>query len=187
MVVETQGIAKIGNPDEDTLGPAMLALKPAQRRFVLGKLSGLKNLEAIRDAGYKGSDTTLAPQASKMTHDPRIMAAIREVSNSLGVVEGIPTALRALIDIAGDVTREAKDRNTASKELLDRFGFSAKTEHNVTVATMNLTPEAVAAQLAQFAEKFGHDPVKVIDSVSVVEGEFEDVKEFDPDSIEDLL
>lgn len=173
-----QGIVKTGDPDEGSLGPAMLVCTPAMRRFVLGRLHGLNARAAAVAAGYvdnPNNPNQVEVQANTLKYHPKVMAAVSEMARSLGIVEGIPTALRAFIDIAGDPTKEAKDRNTAAKELCDRFGFSARTEHNINVAHIDMTNDDALKKLEMFSKKFSLDPVKVIDSVTV-DAEFEEVK-----------
>jgi phage terminase small subunit len=178
MVGRSQGIATIGDPDEATLGPAMLACTLAQRRFVLGKLHGLSAKAAAKEAGYRdnpGNSNQIEVAASKLTHDPKVMAAISEMARGLGIVEGIPTAIRAFIDVASDPTKEAKDRNTAAKELCDRFGFAATSKHEMNVTHVDLTSDEAVKKLERLSKVFKFDPQKVVDSVTI-DAEFEEVK-----------
>lgn len=146
--------------DESGLGPAMLALNPAQRAFVAAKvLYGLSNTDAAEKAGYSSrSPHALEVVGSRLAHEDRIQSAILEEGQKLMRSEG-PKSVHTLVAIRDDKTAAPKDRLKAATELLDRSGFHAVTEHNVSVEHRLSDDEKDARMLALCAE-LGIDPTQ---------------------------
>src|ERR1700690_4435740 len=71
--------------DEAGLGPAMLALSPAMRAFVVAKVTyGLNNTDAAERSGYSShSPHALGVVGSRLAHDERIQSAILEEGQKL--------------------------------------------------------------------------------------------------------
>jgi hypothetical protein len=120
--------------DTSSLGPAMVALSPAMRAFVVAKVTmGLNNIDAAKTAGYSArSPHALGVVGSRLAHDDRVQVAILEEGQKLMRTEG-PRSVHTLVAIRDDKAASNKDRLTAAKELLDRSGFHATTEHHVSV------------------------------------------------------
>src|SRR5262245_13722720 len=97
--------------DETGLGPAMLALPPAQRAFVVGKIMfGMGNTDAAQLAGYSArSPHALDVVGSRLAHDERVQAALLEEGQKLMRAEG-PRSIHTLVAIRDDRTADAKDR-----------------------------------------------------------------------------
>src|SRR5262245_58404560 len=76
--------------DESSLGPAMLALTPAQRGFVVAKVQhGMSNTDATQLAGYSArSPHALGVVGSRLAHDERVQAALLEEGQKLMRAEG---------------------------------------------------------------------------------------------------
>jgi hypothetical protein len=112
----------------------MLALSPAMRAFVVGKvLYGQTNTDAARGAGYSArSPHALGVVGSRLAHDQRIQAAILEEGQKLMRTEG-PKSVLTLVEIRDDKRAAAKDRLKAATELLDRSGFHAINEQHISV------------------------------------------------------
>jgi len=119
---------------DDGCGPAMAALSPAQRAFVVAKVHfGCSNAEAARRAGYsktKPGDAKVT--AYRLAHTDQIQAAITEECRKVISSEG-PRSIKTLVDIRDDKAKEAKDRIKAAIELLNRGGLNAVSEHHLTV------------------------------------------------------
>jgi len=133
-------------PDE-FLGPAMLGLSnPKHRHFAyLMGLAEVSGAEAARQAGYSDHMDAARVQASRMMQKPEIIEAVREVAGK--VLGGlVPLAIRAAKRILEDPKHPAHARMAES--ILDRTGFSAKTEHKVTVEHT-----ADLAQLEEYARR----------------------------------
>lgn len=143
--------------EEDAgLGPAMSALSPQRRAFVTAIVTtGCSATDAAAAAGY--SATTRAGLNSTgyaLSHDPRIQAAILEESQKLIRTSG-PMAINVLVKIAKDPTAANRDRIKAATEILDRGGFHAVSQHNVTVT--HQTEAEKDRELLALAQELGLD------------------------------
>jgi hypothetical protein len=120
-------------PDEGC-GPAMFALSPPMRAFVVAKVHfGCNNAEAARRAGYsKNHPADARIQAYRLAHSDEVQAAIIEESRKVMCAEG-PRSIRTLVTIRDNPKEEAKDRIKAALELLNRGGLNAVSEHHLTV------------------------------------------------------
>src|SRR5258706_148469 len=119
---------------EDGLGPAMLALSPTMRAWVVAKVTfGCSNAEATRLAGYSTrSENAVSVMAHQLAHNERIQAAILEEGSKLMRTEG-PKSIRVLVEIRDNKKADDKVRMKAAVELLNRSGFQATTQHLVSV------------------------------------------------------
>src|SRR5579872_2043027 len=109
--------------DETSLGPAMMALTPAMRAFVIAKVAlGMTSIDAAKAAGYSArSPHALGVVGSRLAHDDRIQAAILEEGQKLMRSEG-PKSVHVLVAIRDDKQAAPKDRLKAATELLNRSG-----------------------------------------------------------------
>jgi hypothetical protein len=124
-------------PDEASLGPAMLALTPKQRQFVLelrhGPAGYGSEIRAARAAGYgaaSSSDLYLRVQAHQVLHHPKVQDALREVGGKI-IRAGAFESIKTTTAIANDLNH--KDCLKANLALMDRGGFAVETHHLVTV------------------------------------------------------
>ena len=130
--METAVLAPI---DEATLGPAMLALTPLQRRYVRAiQLIGDGNhTRACALAGYAGNNDVMRQNGYANSHNPKIGAALVE--------EGIfifQTAVNEAVANVIDVNRnpgqkEAKMKLKVALAILDRNGLGVTTTQNIRV------------------------------------------------------
>ena len=124
-------------------GPAMSALEQQKQRFVLCLLEqrGQPNFaEAARSAGYSDHPGTSRVTGHTLIRQPKVIAALHEESRRRFTLAGWQGVLN-LIKIAEDDTN--RNYFKASKELADRFGYAAVTEHKVTVDHTDLTGQAI--------------------------------------------
>lgn len=119
-----------------------------QRRFAYAMAhGGLTPTEAARQAGYSDHLEAAKVTAHHLMHNTKMLDAIEEASflvlRSLG-----PVAIKAAMAILENPNHRAHAR--IIETVLDRTGFSAKTEHTVTVQhTIDTTElEALARRLA---------------------------------------
>lgn len=125
--------------EAENFGPAMAALNERQRRFVrsfieLGRNGTQDHSLAAREAGYSAeSEGALRVTAHRLSHDPRIQAAILEVSRKEVNLAAAVIATPVTISIALNEELSAKDRLRACEMLFNRGGMPAQTEHKVTV------------------------------------------------------
>src|SRR5580704_4917942 len=123
MAKTTQFLAVIS---DDRLGPAMLALNPRMRAFVIGKVQGgLDDTAAARAAGYADD----RKQPWRLAHHEGVQAAILEEGRKLMRAHG-PKSILTLVEIRDDKLRDAKDRIKCAIELLNRSGFHVVSEHH---------------------------------------------------------
>lgn len=115
------------------LGPAMRALSPMMRQFVLALIqTGCSNAKAAELAGYQGGPDTWKSMGWKLAHDARVQAALHEEAQKL-IRSTAVMAIRVITDIAKDPEVDPKARLKAATELLNRSGLHPTTEHKLTV------------------------------------------------------
>lgn len=114
-------------------------------------------IDAVRKAGYEGTDNALYVLATRMFQDHRMLAAIVELTK--GEVKALlPAAKRAMTEIINDPGH--KDRFAASKTVLDRAGVAEAAEVNVN-HTHSLD-EQTLARVAALGKRMGFDPTKML-------------------------
>jgi hypothetical protein len=140
------GHPTIAVPPDDELGPAMLALTPKRRAFVMELATGPSGygseVRAARAAGFAGTDPALETAAYKIMHNSKVQDALREVGIKM-VRAGAFLAIRQTERIAADLNN--KDCLKACQMLMDRGGFAVETHHTVTVQHRSLDDEAIEA------------------------------------------
>lgn len=156
---------------DDVCGPAMMALDTRRRTFAylmgMGERSATK---AAREAGYApGSAGT---SAHALMHHELVVAAIREVS-SKALMGLAPLAVGAATAILHDSKHPAHARMIET--ILDRTGFSAKTEHTVTVEH-RASREQLVEWAKQYAIERGLAPEALLPGPKVIEAQLVEVK-----------
>jgi hypothetical protein len=166
--------------DESHLGPAMLALNPAQRIFTHAKVfGGMSNKDAAAAAGYStSSDDVLKATGSRLAHDPHVQEAIVECSKQLMRAEGA-ASVRVLVRLR-DHGADDKIKLRAATELLDRCGgLSAATQHNIDVThTHQLSEAALDQKILALAKEAGltdGEARKLLISPDTIDAEFTEV------------
>lgn len=143
-------------------GPAMSALNPRQRAFVIAynNAGGNNATEAGRTAGYKNG-TGLRQSVHALLHDPKIQAAVRE-DISARFTEDLPDTKAALDKIARAETHPK--HFDAIKLKLHQGGLIERTavDHNVTVT---LSFEQKLEQVKVLAELCGDDPAVALKGI----------------------
>lgn len=145
---------------EEMLGPKMLALRDdRQRRFALLMAQGAANATlAARGAGYSDVKEGAKVQAHHLMQNQRVLDAIEEAGRK--VMRGLqPIALAAAKRILENPEHSYHGRMIET--VLDRTGFSARTEHKVTVEHTVDTRE-LEALARRLALENGIDPRKFI-------------------------
>lgn len=85
---------------------------------------------------------------------------------------GAILAVSVLLKIANDPTTKDGDKLKAVDMILNRSGLHATTEHTVKVEHLDMTEASMVKRIKLLAEKQGLDPLKLLGSVGVIEGEF---------------
>lgn len=189
MATEThlEGVGTIQDPDIQGLGPAMLALTPRQRRFVVGVMlfGGLNHTKAAvasSDTVY-ASNSTARAIAYGLAHNPKILEAIRE--EGLKMLAGSSVmAIHTVLDIANDPTAEKKDRLKAVGMILNRVGMSEMTEHKVAVVHTDRTSGEMIKRIELLSKNLGLDSKKLLGNIS--EAEYVEVPSVAEDDLSDI-
>jgi phage terminase small subunit len=156
--------------DRSSFGPAMEKLTERQKDFVVAYWQTDNATEAARRAGYKADNPdAIKAQAWRLTHDPKIKAALQEFAGNVLSAEGIKRAIKTHLELMdGDI--DPKVRLAAAKSILDRTGIVAATQQNINV-NVTLTREEKVAKLAELAMQAGLDPKDVLGAVVDLEPE----------------
>lgn len=167
---------------EGECGPAMAVLNERQRAFVrayiaLGRNGYQDNSLAAKEAGYTGSDEHLRVQGHRLSHDPRVMAAILEEAKKGVSVAAAVVGYPVLVEIALDADAPRKDRIKCALALMDRGGIPAMTEHKVSV-DHGPNNERMLALAKRFAAELGVDETRLLGvNRDVIDVEFAEVSE----------
>jgi phage terminase small subunit len=173
------GESIIPDLDDESLGPAMRALKPAQRRFALAAVQFplAKDWQIAKAAGYSDfSHGALRVTAHRLFHDEMVLAAIHE----LAVKEIRSSALLGIATIQKIARRDGhKDQMKAAVHLVGLAGHTVEQKISVQQTTRDLTGDAILNRIQQLAQKLGVDATKLLGPAAapVVEGEFSEVKD----------
>ncbi len=171
------------NPaDAPEFGPAMLALSPMMRAFVLALLDQRKrnNTAAARRAGYAdpgGTNATVRVAGHRLAHDARVIAALHEEAGKrLETAAHIAAAV--VVDVMTDKDAKHKDKLKAAGMLLDRTGFGVSQTINVNkTVTRKVDAAEAMSRIAEFRQKFPEQFAKLTGTQpAVIEGEFSEVK-----------
>jgi phage terminase small subunit len=176
----TSGVSSITDPDEASLGPAMRALTPAQRRFAMAAVLFplAKDWQIAKAAGYSAfSHGSLRVAAHRNFHDDKVLAAIHE----LAVKEIRSSALLGIATMRKIARFDGhKDQFKAAAHLTGLAGHTIEQNINVKQTVTDRTGEAITDEIRRLAEKHGLDPMKLLGGPSaapIVEGEFSEVKD----------
>jgi hypothetical protein len=179
------------DPNPGDYGPALKALNPRMRAFVIHYLAagGRNASEAYRQAGYLcASPDSAKANGWKMLHDAKVQAAIVEETRKR-ITSGGPCAIETLMELMQSPTVSAKDRIRCAELVANRAGLHATSEHRVTVEhTMDSVAMAekirqLAADLGEDANRFLGDQSMAPKALIAVDHDFET----DPDDISDIL
>jgi phage terminase small subunit len=163
--------------DEPEWGPAMKALNEKQRRFVLAlyqvKPGHGAQVRAARLAGYgtpNSSAASWAALASRLIHDEKIQAALREHDQKV-LRAAAPRALRALHGMVEDP--DHKDHARAVGMVLDRT-HPVETVHHVRSEQRHVVvaSEEVLARIRAIAGAVGLDADAM---PAIIEADYQDI------------
>lgn len=178
---------------EGSYGPAMAALSPLQRRFVIAmcETGGGNASLAYRMAGPNTvNENTIKVAASLLLHTDKVLLAIREEADRR-CRSGAILGASALSEIAMDTTH--KDRFKAASALLDRAGLGLVQKSEVVHVHKN--DEEAIERIRTLAKVLGLDAQKLLGHAGAtvsppaeapLDVEFEDVTP-STDGLEDLI
>lgn len=164
-------------------GPAMQALSPMMREFVLALLNQRKrnHAAAAKRAGYSAtSPVAIRVAGHRLAHDPRVIAALNEeATKRLDVAAHI--AAGVIVGVMADKEATNKDKLKAAGMVLDRTNHGVTQTINVNkTVTRKVDVSEAALRIAEFRQKFPEQFAKMIGSgpePAVVDGEFSEVTE----------
>lgn len=148
--------------DLDTFGPAMRALTPLRRRFVMVMAADPfgNPTRWVRAAGYQNSEGGLRVQGHALIHDPKIEEAVREYGMSALGTLGPLLATAGMLRIARNPKHP---KHLKALELIaNRVGMHEQTEHVVNVNHSDRTGAAMAERIKQMAGMLGIDPGQLL-------------------------
>lgn len=168
----------IPDPELADLGPAMRALTPKQRHFVLAYFHVGKRERAAFMAGYAGEEGSnkLGVSAYVVWHHPKVQAAIKEHASGalVGMLPGAIARLHQIMQDGGD-----KDGLKAIQLITDRTGFHATTEMKVT--HVDESREDTIREIVRMAREQGLDPrVLIGGAADFIDADFTVLAEAEP-------
>jgi hypothetical protein len=119
-------------PKEHPFGPFTSALPPLEQKFVEYLLSNpaISNVQAMRMAGYKGTDSALRKRAYRAIHKKEVLDALRE-GGALQLGGMVPVAVDALNQLIKDP--DSRHHYKAVEGVLNRAGMAEVKETKTTV------------------------------------------------------
>ena len=153
-------------------GPAMLALIPKHRAFVIAycTTANAEATEAARQVGYVDNNTgALKVTGYRILKKPEVLAAIREVVMQ-NITADLPVLHKALMKTA--LNPQHKDQTKAVLALMNRGGLPDVTERNINV-NITVTKEEKVAEIRAMAEEMGLDVEKLLGNMT--DAEFEEI------------
>lgn len=173
----SQGTPAIPDPDSETLGPAMLALTPAQRRFAMAAVMFplAKDWQIAKAAGFSDrSHGSLRVTAHRCFHDEKVLAAIKELADK----EIRSSALLGIATIKKIARMEGhKDQLKAAVGLVGLAGFTIDQNINVNQNVTDNSGKAIMARIEALALKHGLDLEHLLGRrlTGVVDAEYREV------------
>jgi hypothetical protein len=157
-------------------GPAMAALTPKQRNYVLAMASDPfgNPTQWARLAGYSDVKEGAKVRGHELSHDPNVDAAVKELSKTALGTLGPFLAAAGLLRIA-----RKPDHPDHFKSLLaiaNRVGMNETTEHTVKVEHTDLRGDALLERIRALAVRLGVDETKLIGGNAMIESTATEVK-----------
>jgi hypothetical protein len=150
---------------EEEFGPAMRALTPRQRRYVLAMAADPLGTPTgwCRAAGYSDSSLACKVRGHALSHSVKVARAVSEVATQLLTTYGPMLGIGVVMRIARN------DRHprqlAAATALLDRTGFGVQTEHRVVVDDVRRDPEAMVQRIREIAGRLGIDAEQLLNGM----------------------
>lgn len=170
----------LGNlvPADEKLGEEMLALNERERKFVIACVlfgCATNHAKGARLAGYSGSPAYLAVQGHRVSHRPKVQAALLAEARKR-FQAGTLSAASVALEFVADKSLDPRVRLKASEMVMDRGGLPKATEHRV-VSSYEPSREEKLMRLLELAKQLGQDPKLLLGSlVDVVEADFRVLK-----------
>jgi hypothetical protein len=155
-----------------TYGPAMQALRPSQRAFVIRsfEMPGASGPAILAACGDKASPEARKHKAYRYRCDPRVQEAMKEVAASM-VHSDLPLAASTIHDTLTDPKH--RDRAKVAFGLYDRAGISPVQKSETTVTHKVDTRGDLLGKIAMLLEK--HNEFALPKPVKVIEADYKEV------------
>lgn len=180
-MTEATGVSTIPDPDETSLGPAMLALNAAQRRFAMAAVIYplAKDWQIAKAAGYSDrSHGALRVSAHRLFHDEKVLAAIKECADK--EIRG--SAMLGIATMKKIVRNDLhKDQLKAAQTLVGLAGFTIDQNINVKQTIRDESGSAIMGEIKRLAEKLGVPVAQLLErkapatAAPVIDAEFSEV------------
>lgn len=171
-----RGEATVPDPDEGSLGAAMLACNAAERRFAIAAVMYplAKDFQIAKAAGYSQfSHGALRVTAHRLFHSERVLAAIRECADK----EVRSSGMLAIATIKKIVRNDAhRDQFKAAQWLAGMNGQVVAQNINVNQTVTDATEKGIEERIRRALEKLENLGQGKFLSLPVVEGEFSEVE-----------
>jgi phage terminase small subunit len=159
----------------------MSKLSPQRQRFVLALLADDRDngTRAAIEAGYSKEPGSAKSIASRLRHDPAVLAAIGEVARSqLWSLRAL--ASRTVQHVLNDPLARNADKIKAAQCVFDRTDLPATTEQKITVEHKQDRQQQIR-QIAALAKQLQMDPAQLLGRYGVtIDAEFEEVTPLTP-------
>jgi phage terminase small subunit len=176
---DVTGTPTVPDPEEASLGPAMLALSPAKRRFALAAVMYplAKDWQIAKAAGYSDrSHGALRVTAHRLFHDEAVLAAIKECADK--EIRG--SAMLGIATIKKIARHDMhKDQLKAAQTLVGLAGFTIDQNINLKQTIKDESGNAIMTEIKQLAAKLGV-PLQVLlgpKAAEPIDAEFSEVKD----------
>src|SRR4051812_48603737 len=169
----------------EKLGPAMAALNPRQRGFVIAfcTMAEPDATNAARAAGYVDNGKTgIRVLGHRLLHSENVRQAILEFARNMVGTEGLMVGLQAIMAVARNP--QAKDHAKAALALMNRGGLHEVVERHNTHHII-LTEQEKVEEIKQLAQFLGQDPSKFL-GTTTIDADFHEVPP-GLEGLEDLL
>jgi hypothetical protein len=140
-------------PKEHPFGPFTSALPPLEQNFVEYLLSNpaISNVQAMRMAGYKGTEPALRKRAYRAIHKREVLDALRE-GGALQLGGMVPVAVDALNQLIKDPN--SRHHYKAVEGVLNRAGMPEVKETKTTVVH-TLDRNGLIIKIVALSERLG--------------------------------
>lgn len=157
-------------PADTNMGPAMRALSPKARAFVLAlvELGGRNQREAATRAGYAGSQDSVAVSASRLAADPRVQAALVEEAKALARSASLAAVANTIL-IMNDESVGKQVRLNAAGRIMALAALEPEKTTNVNhLIEVKPTTKEQIDQVVRMASDVGMDPRKLLGKAGIV-------------------
>jgi hypothetical protein len=153
--------------------PALRALTPFQRKFVLAMASSPFDTHAswAAAAGYAPDDAK--KRAHELLRHEAVVNAIQETARLMLNGRGAAIATALMLSVAEDKGAKPSLRLKAATELADRAGLHARQE--LRVEHHDTSIDAIRKNILELAAKHGLNGHELIGRNATIDGEFIDV------------